>query len=319
MTSVRYSFTATARPTWGGLPADLALGRAIPPEPRAVPPAGDELGQLVTDWRADRFPEGGALVERKHDGIRLFYIGGQLATRGAMPFECAAHCLPALDALAATFGCPMFFDGEYMEGDTFESTKRAYDKRGHTRAPGEAPGIVYLFDALPLAAWEGNELCQPLRRRKQMLFDALAKAPSPFLRYVPHAETFAPKWAEKIAAEAIAAGHEGVVIKDPRAPYTRSRSPAWQRIKRKIVVDCPIVDVLGIDSKDGTLATLIVDYRGRRVRISVGLTPAERRELWTFWPRLIGRIVTVEAMDTTASGSLRQPRFLKWTSERKDT
>ena len=49
------------------------------------------------------------------------------------------------------------------------------------------------------------------------------------------------------------------------------------------------------------------------------VAPAERRELWTFWPRLIGRIVTVEAMDTTASGSLRQPRFLKWTSERKDT
>ena len=313
MIGTRVSWTVAAAPAFATLSPGLRLDlprQAAPARPKVI---GAELCQLITDWNGKRWPAcGTALVEQKHDGLRAVWFNGEIVTRNEAPMPCAAHAIPALRDLQATFGVPMMFDAEYIEAGGFEATKRAHETGGASRPPEHPPGLLMIFDAIPMSVWRGIEPCAPLVERKEALRLAMARAPSPYLRYVAHVTATTPADVERIAALAIDAGHEGIVIKDPRAAYERQRSASWQRIKRKAVYDCPIVDVEPVPHAQGTMAALIVEHAGRRVRITIGLTPDERRELWTFWPRLIGRMIEVEAMEETAAGSLRQPRFSRW-------
>ena len=111
-----------------------------------------------------------------------------------------------------------------------------------------------------------------------------------------------------IAGKAWALGHEGIVAKDARSPYVRGRADAWRRLKRAMTVICPIV---GVDVRDG-LGTLLVQHKGRVVRVTAGFGPDDRRWLAEMGSPLIGRLVEIEAMEETATGSLRQPRFSMW-------
>lgn len=311
MMQLRTSFSTTARPRFASIPQGVVIPAPPPPAARIE---GDGLCQLLMDWDAKFFPASGrALVEQKHDGLRAVWIKGGLHTREEAPMPCASHCVPGLQLLEAHFGEPMVFDAEYIEPGGFQATNASH-RRGDAlpRDPANPPGVLMVFDAVPLRAWEGRAEAPLLEARKRRLMEALARCPSPWLRYVAHAVVMTPAEAERIARYAITQGHEGVVIKDPESPYVRGRSRAWQRIKRVMTVDCPIVAVEPVEHKDGTMATLICDHDGRTVRVTAGFSPAERRELWTFWPRLIGRVVELEAMELTNSGALRHPRFHRW-------
>jgi len=299
--------------TWNGLSPSVRLDVG-PPPPRKMTVVGDSLCQLVTDWQARRFPASGvALVEQKHDGIRALWIKRELVSRNGVPLDAMKHVEADLRRLESAFGLGlMFFDSEWIEPGGFDATKRAFETKGRSRSDMMPRGVLMIYDAMPMAAWLGDADCQPLEARKEALRLALAAAPSPHLRYVAHAVVKTAAEAERIGAQACVAGHEGIVIKCARSIYERQRSAAWQRIKRKLTVDCEIVEVEPVDSPAGTMATLIVRHEGRLVRISNGLSPDDRRELWTFWPRLIGRVIEVEAMEFTAAGSLRQPRFARW-------
>lgn len=317
MISTKISYTAGLMRQWAAVPAMVQLDAQPPRAPMDSRVTGEALCQLVTDWNPSRFPDcGTALVEQKHDGIRALWLrapdGPEICTREGAPMLCASHAAADLKRLESAFGRPMVLDAEYVEPGGFEATKRSFETGGRVRDPNARPGLLMVFDAVPLDVWEGSGLCAPLAERKDALRLAMTREPSPHLRYVAHATVMSAAEAEQVAMGAIERGHEGVLIKDSRAGYVRERSSTWQRIKRQLRVDCPIVDVEPVEHPAGIMAALIVEHRGRQVRITIGLTPAERRELWTFWPRLIGRVVEVEAMEITAAGSLRQPRFGKW-------
>lgn len=310
MMQLRASFSGIGRVSMGGaVPPHIALDGCRPPPPK--PPdlvTGTELCQLVTDWQDARFPSGGlALVEQKHDGIRAVWIKGDVVTRTESTLKCAASALPGLLGLELALGGPHVIDGEYVEPAGFDAAHRAC-MSGHAGAGA----LLAVFDAVPLAAWEGRAPCPPLIERKAALRDALARSPHPMLRYVAHAEIRDPAAIRAIAQEAFRRGHEGIVVKDAAAIYHRGRAAAWQRLKRSMTAIGEIVGVEPVAHPEGTMATLIVDIEGKRVRVVAGFSPAERRELWSIWPRLIGRRVELEAMEKTASGSLRQPRFSMW-------
>lgn len=310
MISLRANFTGTGRVSLAGpIPPDMALfGTRPQPAPPADIVTGTEIAQLVTDWQDRRFPAGGlALVEQKHDGIRAIYHTGDVVTRTESPLRCAAKALPGLLGLERALGGPHVIDGEYVEPDGFAAAHRAC----MSGLAGDGAAL-FLWDAVPLAAWEGRASCPPLIERKAALRDALARASHPMLRYVAHAEIRDPAAIRAIAQEAWRRGHEGIVVKDATAIYHRGRNAAWQRLKRSMTADGVIVAVDGVDHPEGTMATLIVDVAGKRVRVVAGFSPAERRDLWAIWPRLIGRRVELEAMELTAAGSLRQPRFSMW-------
>lgn len=208
------------------------------------------LCQLAGDWRGD-LPRDGAMIEQKMDGFRALRFRGidgrvRLFTRGGIPIEGTAHILHQLDKIERAAGEALFIDGEYQVDGTLAATK-AWCERGW-KGGGEA-GQFFAFDAMPYREWLAGGCAAPLYQRKARLHE-LAKAAEadswdwrPGSRgrdeLAPPAVVVLPDfWAADAAdvideARRVWADHgEGVVVKDPMAPYRRLRSDAWQKVKR---------------------------------------------------------------------------------------
>lgn len=268
------------------------------------------LCQLVSDWRG-RVSGDGAIVEPKRDGIRALYIAGELVTREGSPILGAGHIVAALKAIEHAAAIPLFFDGEWLVSDSFDATQRHFQARG---SKGYA-GTLHLFDALPMWTWRGEEPGTALYARKTRLEEMLAGSDPAVLRAVPWAYVSDPAEIEAHAADFIAKGGEGVVVKDPFATYRRKQDQSWQRIKKRLTLDLPVVGYEPDEKRPFLLGVLVVDHRGKKVRVSAGFSDVERMALWRRRESLIGSIHEIAAMEVTASGSLRQPR---WVRERAD-
>jgi DNA ligase-1 len=167
-----------------------------------------------------------ASVEWKLDGIRV-----QIHKRGdevriyTRNLNDITESLPGV--VTATLGLPVtqaVLDGEaiWMAGDqpaSFQETVSQIDRD----APPE--GIVtFLFDVLHV---DGEDLLDaPLRERAERL-----AAIAPRLT-IPSTVTADPEAAERVLNDALAAGHEGVVVKDAASVYAAGRrGKAWRKVK----------------------------------------------------------------------------------------
>lgn len=187
------------------------------------------------------------MVERKHDGWRMFRNRGRHFTRNGIPFRGISHIERAAAFLQQQFNRPMFFDGEFTVGtgiDTLAQTKAHQD---HGWREGDA-GTFWIFDCLPMSDWEFAESDTPLVERKAILkagIDRMMADPLSWefgwadgtecpLRYVED------QWADSaydvrdMARSIWAEGGEGVVVKDPMAPYRRNRNEAWLKLRLDI-------------------------------------------------------------------------------------
>lgn len=211
----------------------------------------DHLCALLADWRGD-LPEGGAMLEQKHDGWRALRFPGidgkvRLWTRNGQVIEGVGHILHRLALMERVAGEPLFFDGEFVVDGSLAATK-AWCERDWKRG-GEA-GVLHLFDALPYREWGTGGTDTPLHARKarlKALADAVDADPVLSWEWRPGShgrdEGASPvrvvedEWAFDardvlVAARRIwAAGGEGVVIKAAESPYRRKRSDAWQKVK----------------------------------------------------------------------------------------
>ena len=122
-----------------------------------------------------------------------------------------------------------------------------------------------------------------------------------------------------INAMAIDGGYEGIMIKDPKAPYECKRSHAWLKLKPFIEVSLTVVAVEeGTGRNVGKLGAVVCegvdDGKSIRVNVGSGFSDSDRDTFWTDREALIGQIVEVRADAITqnqdGSYSLRFPRFL---------
>jgi DNA ligase-1 len=125
--------------------------------------------------------------------------------------------------------------------------------------------------------------------------------------------------------EAIEAGFEGILIKDPAAPYECKRSVSWLKMKPFIEVSLTVVAVEEgkAETKNvGKLGALICEGEddGKFIRVNVGggYTDELRDSIWANKTEVVGQIVEVRADAATRSQdsediySLRFPRFLRF-------
>jgi DNA ligase-1 len=167
-----------------------------------------------------------ASVEWKLDGIRI-----QIHRRGddvhifTRNLNDITHALPGIvDAVRRLPVAQAVLDGEalWMGEDgpaAFQETVSQID--------GEAPpeGVVtFLFDVLHV---DGEDLLDtPLGERASRL-EALA----PHLQ-IPRVITDQPETAQRVLDDALAAGHEGIVVKDAESLYTAGRrGKTWRKVK----------------------------------------------------------------------------------------
>lgn len=207
------------------------------------------LCQLAQDWHTP-IPVSGLVVEEKINGWRALYFKGidgvpRLWTRNGMPIEGAAHILHRLAQFEAAAGLPLFIDGEFQVDGSLEATKR-WCESGWKQ--GGTAGVFYAFDICPFAEWREGGWDAPWRERKAWL-SHLAKqvnaAPDWDWREGSHgADEGRPtvgilmeSWAFDVldvrdaACRVWGAGGEGIVLKDPAAPYLRSRTQSWLKVK----------------------------------------------------------------------------------------
>jgi DNA ligase 1 len=201
-----------------------------------------------------------ASVEWKLDGIRI-----QIHRRGddvrvyTRNLNDITETLPGI--VRAVRGLPVeqaVLDGEALwmtrEGPAaFQDTVSQID----SAAPPE--GIVtFLFDALHV---DGEDLLDaPLRERAARL-DALA----PELR-IPSVVTSEPATAERVLADALEAGHEGIVVKDASSRYSAGRrGKAWRKVKPVRTYDLVVLGAeWGHGRRQGRLSNLHLGARDPR-------------------------------------------------------
>jgi len=234
----------------------LRVGRFV--QPMLAAPGETVAGAL---------PASGALasVEQKLDGARL---QAHRADREVWLFtrngNDVTSRLGAVAELVRALPCrSVILDGEVIglaedeRPDRFQDTMSSF---GRHAGPGAAPApeggrlaatlTVRFFDCLHL---DGTDLLdEPLARRAEAL-----AAVAPDWR-VPAHRTADPAEAEAFLAASLAAGHEGVVVKDLASTYEAGRrGGAWRKVKPVTTLDLIVVGVeWGSGRRRGWLSNL---------------------------------------------------------------
>ncbi|HZO10313.1 MAG TPA: ATP-dependent DNA ligase, partial [Myxococcota bacterium] len=201
-----------------------------------------------------------ASVEWKLDGIRI-----QIHRRGdevrvyTRNLNEITETLPGIVRAVRELSLTQaVFDGEALWMS--ESGPAAFQET-MSRIDADAPpeGIVtFLFDALHL---DGDDLLDaPLEERAARL-DAIA----PELR-IPSRLTSDPSTAERVLEEALAAGHEGIVVKDASSRYSAGRrGKAWRKVKPVRTYDLVVLGAeWGHGRRQGRLSNLHLGARDPR-------------------------------------------------------
>jgi DNA ligase-1 len=212
-------------------------------------------------------------------------------------------------------------DGEIMSS-SFQDLMKQVHRKDNVEA-GDA--ILNLFDVLPLADFEQGIYNKDQTTRSSMVkfWVETNQALLPNVTYVANElvdlDTIKGQARFKmINTQAVAGGYEGIMIKDPDAPYECKRSVAWLKLKPFIEVSLAVVAVEeGTGKNVGRLGALVCEGEddGRRIRVNVGsgFTDSDRDTFWSSRDGLNGNIVEVRADAITQNQdgtySLRFPRF----------
>ena len=202
-------------------------------------PLSPMLAGTAPDVAAALERTGRAAVEHKLDGARVqvHRDGGDVAVFTRTLDEVTGR-VP--EVVAATLALPadtLVLDGEAIalrpDGTPhpFQVTASRFGSRGRH----EVPLSVLFFDVLHR---DGTDLLDsPLEERAA----ALAEIAPPELR-VPHAVTDDAQAAQAAFDAALAAGHEGVVVKDLDSPYAAGRrGAAWLKVKPVHTLDLVVL------------------------------------------------------------------------------
>jgi DNA ligase-1 len=120
----------------------------------------------------------------------------------------------------------------------------------------EVPLTPFFFDLLHL---DGDDL---LDEPAHVRWERLARTVPPAWM-VPRELTDDPGQAQRFFADLVAAGHEGVVVKDPALPYAAGRrGPGWVKVKPRHTLDLVVLAVeWGSGRRKGWLSNIHLGAR----------------------------------------------------------
>ncbi|MBN9212208.1 MAG: ATP-dependent DNA ligase [Microbacterium sp. 71-36] len=311
----------------------------------AAPPAADLRPMLATAStaglaRAAAERWGRAWVEMKWDGIRGVGIwdGERLRLRSRNGNDLTA-AYPELTSVDLGLGsAPAVIDGEIVALDVhgrpsfplLQKRMNLAQARDIAQEAARTPVHLYVFDVLEVGGRDVTGL--PLAERHEIL-ERLAADATPVVVVPPVFDDV-----EAALAASGRFGLEGIVVKDPHAPYRRGqRSDRWLKVKHSRTQEVVIGGIRpGKGNRAGTIGSLLVgvpsadglQYAGRvgsgfgeqtLARLSalleplradadpfVGVPAADARDARWVRPELVGE---VEFAEFTPGGILRQARW----------
>lgn len=271
---------------------------------------------------------GKKLLEPKLDGVRCLTIVDYenrtvvQYSRNGKVLENFSHITDGLLSNIDEFERSYVIDGEVVS-TSFQALMKQVHRKDDVKAND---AVLMAFDIIPLSEFKAGKSKLGQKRRSALLkgfkstFD---KAGS--IQIVPQTEVNLDEYVGELEfkqfnKEAIDAGYEGIMIKDPEAPYVCKRHVAWLKQKPFIEVSLTIVGVEpGTGKNEGKMGAVICEGEedGKFIRVSVGSgwTDDQRAEVDD---TVIGQVLEVRADAITRSQdsedvySLRFPRALRF-------
>ena len=217
---------------------------------------------------------------------------------------------------------PMVFDGEVMSSSFQDMMKQLY-RKDNVLADDS---VLYLFDMMPLEDFEKGIFNVSQAQRSAYLknwFDDELFLQMLNVKIVSQEmvdlDTFEGRVRFKeINQTAIDGGFEGIMLKDPAAPYECKRTFSWLKLKPFIEVTLEVIGVYeGKDKNKGLLGGFICfgkdDGKQLTVNVGGGFTDDNRSIFWQSRNEVIGQLIEVRAdaisQNQDGTYSLRFPRF----------
>lgn len=280
--------------------------------------------QLAHDGAKEKSITGPKLVEVKLDGVRVITIvypdgNVQMYSRNGKELNNFSTIVGQFTSLKPSQ--PLVFDGEVMSSSFQDLMKQVYRKSDVQTDDA----VLYLFDMITLdefkAGISNNTQYNRSTTMKLYLQGHEAQMPNVKLveqEWVDLSTTDGNERFKQINQDAIAGGYEGIMLKDPGAPYEIKRTKSWLKVKPVIEVTLEVVDVEeGTGKFEGTTGALVCrgTDTGREITVNVGsgLSDANRDDIWSSLNSVKGQLVEIKADAITQNQdgtySLRFPRF----------
>ena len=269
---------------------------------------------------------GNKIIEVKLDGVRVLtvvYPDGRVDqfSRNGKELVNFPHIKEQFALTVTRITEPMVFDGEVMSS-SFQDLMRQVHRKSDVNAKD---AVLHLFDLIPLSAFKAGKFNETqenrsatLRGWKDLWADQTPNIEILGQERVDLTTTQGSLRFKEINANAIAGGYEGIMIKDPTAPYECKRSVAWLKQKPFIEVSLKVIDIEeGTGKNVGRLGALVLegvdDGKTIKTNCGSGFSDDLRDAVWTDRVKVLGHLVEVRADAVTqnqdGSYSLRFPRF----------
>ena len=263
------------------------------------------------------------LASIKFDGVR-----GVTSKEGVL--SNSLKLIPNLYVQRILSTVPAGLDGELVlrgdKGKLYDNNQSAF-----MSVHGEPDFVFKAFDFTDLVA-------APFAYRLSVLTQLCADLE--FVEAVNHIELNTPKEAEDLYNTSRSAGYEGLILRDPEAPYKHGRSTVNQEWGLKMKpYDPDEAIVIGLtelhhneneqalnemgnnvrskhqDGKvpGGTLGSLICLYGDNEFKIGTGFSAEQRQEIWDNFDNYKSKYVRFKHQGITKSGVPRGPAvYLGW-------
>ena len=273
-------------------------------------------------------------IEVKLDGMRVLTIvypsgqvdqysrnGKELVNFEVVKKQIAKH--------AVFFTEPMVLDGEIMSA-SFQDLMKQAKRKTNVNADD---AVLNLFDIIPLDEFQAGVSTRTQEERTAQLLAWF----NPCEDHMPNVTVVGQEEVDldtpegyarfkEINAQAIAAGYEGIMLKEPDAVYECKRTVSWLKIKPFIEVSLTAVAIEeGTGKNVGRMGAVLFEGEddGKFIRVSVGggWSDKDRDDIWAARntpDTVVGNVGEVRADAATISQdsddvwSLRFPRFKTW-------
>jgi len=230
----------------------LEVGRPVLPMLAASAP---DVAAAVAKAAPDGVP---VSVDTKLDGIRIqVHRSGDEVVVATRSLDDITHRLPEVVALARSLPAESFvLDGEAIALDDDGRPRPFQETASRTAMDAGVAVTAYFFDLLHV---DGRDLLDAPGSERVAALEALV----PTASLVPRIETSDPAEAQAFADDAVARGHEGVVVKSLGAPYAAGRRGAgWVKAKPVHTLDLVVLAVeWGSGRRKGWLSNIHLGAR----------------------------------------------------------
>ena len=273
---------------------------------------------LAKVFEGTELPFAETWAEKKYDGLRgiIDVTAGTAVTRTGMDIPNADLIIAELQR-CGQFG-NMVLDGELLANDwnlsqSIVKTQTLHPERHQLR--------FHVFDMVSQAEWDAKHSFAALRVRNEMLAWRHGRSALELTILTEHTVLHSMQELNDVLKAHVAAGYEGIMLKDANARYAFKKSGVW--LKKKPIKEDDFTIIEAYEGKGrlvGMLGGFVIKLGTIVSEVGTGFTDDQRVALWCDWKNgeLIGRICEVHYQELTVDNKLRFPSFYRMRDDKVD-